>query len=254
MKEGYTLVWSFRNRLEIFKESIQSAHNLTPLYVDFCLVDASSNDEVIRELRTFCNSMNGRKIRICESDYRSNLSEAWNLGMMLTSNRYVIFSSSDVVFKSTEWFTHMVDSRVRTNGEYILMENHAVFLIDKKSIPRLGWFDEEFIPGPHFDVDYMIRASENNITFVSIANNGYYTHSDTEEETIQRTTTDVGDRLPMNNLHNENYFISKWQSSWPGWKNHLNQVHKPHPPTNINQVRRQKLEIDPHPLYTKKFI
>ena len=87
-----------------------------------------------------------------------------------------------------------------------------------------------------------------------INNDNYYTHSDTDEETIQRTTTEVIDRLPMNDLFNEKYFMSKWSSEWPGWENYLNQVHKPHPPTHINQVKRIKKEIDPHPLYTKKFL
>jgi glycosyltransferase involved in cell wall biosynthesis len=250
MENNVTIVWSFRNRIDVLKKSILSADKTTPKNVNFCLVDAASTDETIKELRDFCNKIDNRIIRICESAYRTSLSEAWNLGMMLSDSRYVIFSSSDVEFISDAWFKVITS----TNSEYVLLENHAVFLIDKLSIPSLGWFDEGFLSGPHFDVDYMIRASENNIRFSIIQNLGYYLHGDTEEETISRTTSEVEDRLPMNTLENEEYFMSKWQSGWPGWRNHLNSVHKPHPPTHITQVQRKVSEIDPHPLYTKKYV
>lgn len=252
MEEKFTLIWSFRNRFDILKKSIESAHNNTPGEVDFCLVDACSNDDTIKKLREYCNGIKTRKIRICESSYRSNLSEAWNLGMMLTENRYAIFSSSDVTFKSPSWFTE-IRNAAYNGGEYILMENHSVFLIDKKVIPKMGWFDEKFVHGPHFDVDYMIRATERNINLMMIPRNNNYVHEDTHEETIQRGTSDVPDRLPMNTLDNEIYFMEKWESQWPGWKDYLDQVDKPHPPTNISQVKRKIGEIDFHPNYTKKF-
>ena len=68
--EDVTIVWSFRNRLELLKRSIKSADETTPKSVNFCLVDASSNDITIKELRVFCNTIENRKIRICESAYR----------------------------------------------------------------------------------------------------------------------------------------------------------------------------------------
>ena len=53
----------------------------------------------------------------------------------------------------------------------------------------------------------------------------------------------------MNTLDNEKHFKAKWSSNWPGWKDHLNEVHKPHPPTHISQVSRLLPEINPYPLY-----
>lgn len=253
MENNFTIVWSFRNRIDVLIKSIDSADKYTPKDVDFCLVDAASNDETIKKLRDHCSKIEGRTVRISESSYRSNLSEAWNLGMMLTKNRFVIFSSSDVEFLSPMWFINMKNAQLQ-GGEYILLENHAVFLIDKKAIPKLGWFDEEFVHGPHFDVDYMIRSSESGTKFMSVSNDNLYRHEDTHEETVQRGTSDVPDRLPMNDLRNEEYFMRKWQSGWVGWKNHLDQQHKPHPPTHISQVKRMIPEIDPHPLYTKKYL
>lgn len=254
MLEKYTIVWSFRNRFEVLRKSIETADKFTPKSVDFCLVDAASTDETIKQLREYCNTIIDRKVRICESSYRSGLSEAWNLGMMLTDSRYVIFSSSDVEFLSPNWFYEVYNYHTQSKSEYILIENHAVFLIDKKAIPKMGWFDEEFIAGPHFDCDYMIRASENGVRLSIIANNNYYTHvGETQDDSIKRTTSNVPDRLPMNDLTNEKYFKLKWASGWSGWESYLNQVHKPHPPTHINQAQRNKLEIDAHPIYTKKY-
>jgi hypothetical protein len=101
----------------------------------------------------------------------------------------------------------------------------------------------------------MIRASENGVKLAIMNNNGYYRHvGESEDDSIQRTTTEVKDRLPMNDLTNERYFKLKWISGWSGWEPYLNQVDKPHPPTHISQVQRTKPEIDAHPLYTKKYL
>jgi len=254
MKEGYTLIWSFRNRFDVFKKSIETADKTSPKSLDFCLVDAASTDETIRKLREFCNTITDRTIRICESTYRSSLAAAWNVGMMLTENRYVMFTSTDVEFVTPTWFADMTNYHTRTQNEYILMENHALFLLDKKIITKIGWFDEDFEPGPHFDPDYMIRASEKGIGVSIIPRRGSYIHiGPNDNEDIMRATTEVPDRLPMNNFFNEDYFKSKWKCGWPGWRDHLHKEHKPHPPTHISQVQRIKPEIDPHPIFTKKY-
>lgn len=258
MDENFTIVWSFRNRLNLLKRSITSADKTTPKEVNFCLVDADSSEEVIKELRKFCNTIQDRKIRICESSYRTTLSEAWNLGIMLSSTRYIIFASSDIHFLKSRWF-EMIKNGADKGLQYLLLQNHSVFLLDKKVIPKIGWFDEGFGLGPHFDVDFMIRASEHGIPTNSHWENGIYSHNSSEEESdsfhndvtpTERVSGEMEDRLPMNDKINETVFKEKWGSSWPGWTPHST----PHPPTNINQVKRQKPEINPHPLYTKKYL
>jgi len=251
LEEKYTLIWSFRNRWDVFKQSLESADKFTSKEVDFCLVDAASDEETIRNLREYCNTITDRKIRICESAYRSSLSEAWNLGMMLTPNRYAIFASSDVIFKSSKWFEELKTCHEQTGSEYILISNHAVFLIDKKIIPVLGWMDEEFGIGPHFDSDYLLRAYINGIKVEWININGHYVHlGDAEGYGAARAGDKDPNRLPMGTLENEIYWKSKWESNWQGWK--LGTPQKKDPPLNPNEVKRIKPEIDPHPIYTKK--
>ena len=250
----FSLVWSFRNRLSVFEESIRSADKTCPAEVPFYLVDAASDEETIRGLRNLCNDLS-RPIKICESFYRSSLSEAWNLGMMLTDSRYVIFASSDTKFLSKGWYEALRSAMVDNGGEYILIENHSVFGVDKAAIPRLGWFDETYVIGPHFDVDYMIRASENGIAFGITPNQGYYHHGDSPETSQSRLAGDVENRLPMNDLTNEKLFKDKWETDWPGWEEAKasGKIHMPHPPTHISTVVRKTSEIDPHPFYTKKY-
>jgi len=255
MKEAYTVAWSFRNRKEILFESLRTAHQTCPLEVDFQLVDAASEEDTIRSLREFCNTLEGRKIRICEASYRSSLAEAWNLCMMLTENRWVIFSSSDVIFTKGGWYGALKE--VSQTHPYVLMNNHAVFCFDKKAIPTMGWFDEKFEAGPHFDPDFMIRASEHGISLANIGNAGYFIHGDEADSDVakERHNTEAKDRLPMNSYYNEDYFKEKWESSWPGWRDAISQGHTdlPHPPTHISQAKRLVAERDPHPLYTEKY-
>lgn len=254
MNQGHTLVWSFRNRIDVLIKSIESADNYFPKEVNFCLIDAASSEESIRMLRSYLSTIENRIVRVCESAFRTNLSEAWNLGMMLSNTRFVIFSSSDVLFKSPHLFSTMVEVQKQNKSKYLLVENHAVFMIDKKIIPAIGWFDEEFVPGPHFDCDYMIRSSEAGIPVMIMGNADYYEHGDTEEETHLRTTVGIEDRLPMNDYTNDQIFKNKWASGWPGWEPFKGTSVRPHPPTHITQVTRKKKEIDPHPLFTKKYV
>jgi hypothetical protein len=138
--DKFTLVWSFRKRLDVLTNSICSADRTCPKEIDFCLIDANSNEETIRRLRIFCNSVESRVVRVCESTYRSSLAGAWNLGMMLTDNRHVIFTSSDVLFLKAGCFETFVNHIDCNNSRYILMPNHALFYFDKKAIPEMGWF------------------------------------------------------------------------------------------------------------------
>ena len=249
--DGYTLIWSFRNRIELLKRSIKTAHSTCPLDIAFYLVDAASDDKSIKELRSFVSEISDRKIRICESARRTSLSEAWNIGMMLSTTRYVIFASSDVEFISPHWHESMEIGFNKLGYRYILIENHAVFALDKKIIPTVGWFDENFLPGPHFDTDYMIRVVESGLPIGSIPNAGLYIHGhDDAEEEGRRKDKDFEnpDRLPMNDLRNEIYFKEKWKSDWGGWQ------YGGHPPNHPFLCERRIPELDPHPICTKKII
>jgi hypothetical protein len=252
MKNEFSIVWSFRNRIDVLIESIKSADKFCPKKVNFCLVDASSEEDQIVKLREYCSTIKDRKVRICESAFRTTLWEAWNLGIMLTDTRWVVFSSSDVLFTGDAWLRNIVNC-VNSGGEYILVENHQVFCIDKKIIPRMGWFDESYVNGPHADTDFYIRASENNINRLVTGSEHTIKHEDTAEETKLRGEGKLENRLPMDDLKNEVYFIKKWNSAWPGWKNHLTEQDKPHPPTHISQCQRLIQESNPHPIWTKKY-
>ena len=252
---GNTICWSFRNRIPELIKSLESADTTCPKNVDFLLIDANSEEKNIKWLKNFVSDLpryTTRGVRICETFYRTTLPEAWNLALMLSDTRYCIFASSDVLFLKQGWFEMFV-AHFKNGSEYVLMPNHAVFGLNKSLVAKIGWFDEGFKNGPHFDPDYMIRASEIGIRINSINNNGFYKHEDNEEVTNKRLTGYVENRLPMNDLYNEQYFKSKWQSNWPGWENAPDLLNLPHPPTNISKVKRLKQEIDPHPLYTERF-
>lgn len=258
MENNITIIWSFRNRLNLLKRSIKSADETTPKNVNFCLVDADSSDETIKQLRDFCNTITDRKIRICESSYRTTLSEAWNLGMMLSPTKYVVFASSDIHFLNDGWF-NLIKNGINNQSKYLLLGNHSVFMLDKEIIPIMGWFDENFGLGPHFDVDFMIRASEQNIRVDIYHAEGTYSHNSSEIESnlihndldvTNRVANQIDDRLPMNDNFNEIVFKNKWESGWTGWTENST----PHPPTHITQVQRKINEIDPHPSYTKKYM
>jgi glycosyltransferase involved in cell wall biosynthesis len=258
-----TLVVSFRNRPDCVSTVLRTAFETSPLQKAI-FVDGNSDIEVINRLREEARKYPG--VRIVESHYRTSLVEAWNIGLMLSDTRYVIFASSDVVFHSPGWLEALMETTDR-GAQYTLLENHAVFLFDRALLGSVGWFDERFVNGPHFDCDYLIRLDEAKKRFFMVGNS-YYKHGDRPEETIQRVTGDVPDRLPMNDLANERFFKKKWKSSWPGWEG-CTSSDLPHPPIYKDGVERafpescanrpldSNLEclvgeIDPHPMYSRR--
>jgi len=253
-QENFTVVWSFRNRIDILTKSILSADKTCPKEVNFCLVDGASDDNTIKQLRLLCNEISARKVRICESAYRTTCQEAWNLGIMLSSGRYVILTSSDCIFLNHGWF-EVLKNKMKSGSQYVLIENHSVFCIDKKLVGTIGFFDEAFSHGPHVDVDYMIRTSEQNISVDNIPNRGFYTHKDDIEITKKRLVGEVADRLPMHDFINEDIFNSKWESGWVGWRGAINsgETALPHPPTHISQVKRKIDELEYHSIYKSRY-
>ncbi|HRI34941.1 MAG TPA: glycosyltransferase family A protein [Saprospiraceae bacterium] len=247
-----TLIISYRNRIKELCNCLTTA--FTTSNIDkVILIDAASNKETNTELQEFRLKWSKKSIRIVESFYRSSLSEAWNLGVMLSDTRYVVFASSDVNFLKSGW-KEVFEESFNKSQQYVLIYNHAVFGLDKKLITKIGWFDEGFGIGPHFDCDYMIRASEAGVLPSFVGDAGLYEHGDDLIISEKRATSEVEDRLPMNTIENEQYFKSKWSSSWPGWVGHYNPaIGFPHPPTSIHGLTRLKAEIDPHPFYTQKF-
>ena len=247
MDNNFSLIWSFRNRLDMLKKSIESAHFTCPTDVNFILVDGGSNDDTIRNLREFSNTAENRSIRICESSYRTTCQEAWNIGIFLSTGRYVMITSSDCIFREAGWLERFKEG-FDSGFKYILIENHSLFGIDKKLIAKIGWFDENFSHGPHVDVDYMIRTSE---VGEKIANyrNLYYAHTESEGVIKQRIAGNLEDRLPIISTDNDNYFKAKWKSNWPGYTRES----QPHPPTHINQVTRNLSEPDIYPIKSKLY-
>tara|TARA_R110000772_G_scaffold249530_1_gene363783 strand:- start:21308 stop:22072 length:765 start_codon:yes stop_codon:yes gene_type:complete len=245
----YSLIWSFRNRRDCILKSIRSAHLSCPENIPFILVDANSNKYTVESINKLASGLD-RDIKVCGSFKRTSLVQAWNLGVMLSDSSHCIFASSDVVFKKTGWFD-ILKHETGMGEDYVLLENHSVFCISKRLVSAIGWFDEGFGNGPHFDVDYMVRSSEANIPVKGTSSMGTYSHADLEESKI-RGLNDMEDRLPMNKLDNEKYFKSKWKSDWTGWEGYLGQRDLPHPPTHISQVERQKEEINWHPSYSKE--
>ena len=249
--KDFTLVCSFKNRYKNVWDLADSADDYLHNDVRFLFVDGGSDYSELKKIRShlLTPEMFDREIKILECEPNS-LVQAWNYGFLHSNTRYIIFASSDVVFYADGCIEYIM-GKIKEGCQYILVENHAVFCIDRAALPKMGVFDEGFNNGPHFDCDYMIRASEAGIK-IECGPNAWYNHSDTAEESKQRLGEGIEDRLPMNDLHNERWFKEKWKSNWPGWENAPNPLNLPHPPTSIGQVNRLLPEVCPYSLFLTK--
>lgn len=248
MNNDFTLVCSYKNRIEQLEDMVDSADRCLPVEVQFLLVDGGSTYKTLRHVSNIRDRFN-RHIRFLDCE-PNTLWQAWNYGYIHSSTRYVIYTSSDVVFQNRGILDYF-KFRLNEGYQYILAGNHAVFCVDKAALPKMGMWDEEFNNGPHADCDMLIRASEANIK-IDYGPNNWYTHGDTPNESKERLSSSVEDRLPMNTLDNEKHFKSKWESNWPGWENAPDPLNLPHPPTHISQVKRRRMDHCPYPSYVEE--
>lgn len=246
-----TVVWSFRNRIVELERSIRTAHHTSPADVAFLLVDGGSSEETIRALRRITSDLLGRTIRVAESHRRTTIVEAWNLGVYLADSPSVVIASADTTFIRGGWI-EAFRGAFAAGGRYVLMPNHALFGLTKAAVQRIGFFDEGFVNGPHFDCDYLIRASEAGVAPTWLQDGGFYDHGDPPEITRARLAGEVQDRLTMSDLTNERYFKAKWAGGWPGWEGAPDPMNLPHPPIRIDQVTRLRPEVDPHPRWRER--
>ena len=249
---NFTLGCSYKNRVSQLETMVKTADMYLPTDVNFLLIDGGSSYENILRLRKTISEDIGfdREVRFLDSS-KNSLVQGWNYGLIHSDTRYVIYTSSDVVFH-TNGIVDYFQSKIKEGYEYILAGNHAVFCLDKAAIPKMGMWCEEYRNGPHFDTHQLIKASEGNVK-IDFGTNNWHNHGDTSEESRLRLKTDQKDRLPMNDFHNEKVFKSIWETDWLGWeeyvKNNPNFTNLPHPPISINQVKRNFPEICPYPYF-----
>jgi len=108
------------------------------------------------------------KLNIVELPSKSSCAHLMNLCFLLSGDkyRYVMSCNDDLVFKKG-WFEHL-EKAIKDGYEYILLHNHGAWVLDKKVLPKLGYFDERFQGGNCEDADLIARAQRTDIKILNL--------------------------------------------------------------------------------------
>lgn len=106
----------------------------------------------------------------------------------------------------------------RSSEEEVEIQNHdqsfAAFMIDKETIEKVGWFDEQFTPNYFEDDDYLIRLKKAGIKTARTAKTHFYHYAQAVIKTDQKEAEKYSKYL----IINRQKYIAKW-GGIPGYEN-----------------------------------
>lgn len=196
----------------------------TDLDHNFVIVDNASTDDTHILLDSLAEFPNQKHIR---NKTRVSLAEAWNQGLKLCMEdpefKYAYVINNDIIFEP-----YCVDKLVQfveEHPEYVIVSglntrdfkkheeigenmcDFSAFLITKKCIEQVGFFDENFIGAYFEDNDYHTRVKKADLKSCVVCTVGF---NHLGSKTIQ--TMSASDREKLNQCfrHNQAYFLKKW--------------------------------------------
>jgi hypothetical protein len=122
--------------------------------------------EVTAFLRNYCN------IRYVTNLEHQPLARGWNWLILMSRCGHVLIFNDDV---SVDWeFRHRLEHLHRAPKIFTLNNSWSHFVISKKIVRAVGWFDERFLGIGDEDGDYMCRLAMQGIPLGNIAIHGLH--------------------------------------------------------------------------------
>lgn len=112
--------------------------------------------EIIHYLKKFKN------VKLLTFEEPQSLSKLWNLLIINSSNEKVFILNDDIGI-SQSFRRHIEKSNILKSDVGIINTSWSHFIISKKIVDKIGWFDERFPGVGNEDQDYECRLVFNNI-------------------------------------------------------------------------------------------
>lgn len=127
--------------------------------------DQTVQDKYLKDFEYFISKY--KNITWFSYNTGQSISKMWNQCIIRSSNQWMLVLNDDILLAKS--FRKAIDSiELKNNTIHILNTSWSHFLISKKIISDVGWFDERFPGVGNEDWDYEIRArlSNKNIDMV----------------------------------------------------------------------------------------
>lgn len=219
-----SLTIASRNRLDsLYNNTLASVIKTCPKDLEVLVLEDSS-DEHIRntDIRNHISNLS-----VCEIPFKSSCAHTWNLSIILSRTQYVIICADDLELRPG-WYEALIE-QINLKYDYILIDNHRLFCINKGVIPYLGWPDENFKGGCFEDCDMMVRVRHKKIRLSNITSN-WAIHKDAAQST----------KVSWDYTPNKKYFGEKW-----GIEEYI--------PSQLDNYKQLISDTDWYPSFTKLY-
>jgi hypothetical protein len=165
-EQNYSIgVVTYINRYHTyFKRNIESLRKYFPDKQIICIInghpDKTRHLAYLKEITSWLSSLDNVKY-ITFEDHQS-LAKCWNWILLMSSTQNNLFLNDDISVKQN--FRYDFESHLRKNLNFFAINNSfSHFLLNKKIIKKIGWFDERFLGVGYEDGDYLIRLADGGI-------------------------------------------------------------------------------------------
>lgn len=175
------VITTFEYRFEKYFKNL--IHEIKDINVDVEVIicvngehNKKFNDEYRKNMLIFLSEYKN-VFPIFFTEFRS-LSKLWNTGIIHTTNDNVLVLNDDISIKNNN-VLNIIENYINNNVKnFKINSSWSHFLINKKTINDLGWFDERLLGIGEEDGDMEWRFSNKNILFTSINILGIYNYVD----------------------------------------------------------------------------
>jgi predicted glycosyltransferase involved in capsule biosynthesis len=127
--------------------------------------DKIKNILYLKEITQWLSSI---KIQYITFEDHQSLSKCWNWISLMSSSENILFLNDDILIK--KYFREDFEKNLSNNFDFFTINNSfSHFLLNKKIIKKVGWFDERFLGIGQEDGDYLIRMTQKNIELKNLS-------------------------------------------------------------------------------------
>ena len=201
---------SYHGRFEHFKKIISQLDKFYPEVKKIIFLNGrddnpSEQEKFLNEAREFLSKFGN--LTLFTNDKFTCQSKLWNQGMITsTTNKVIILNDSVTILGP------LLNKKL-LNNEFVKINNsYSNYLISKKTIAKIGWFDENFIAGASLtDGDIETRLVIEGIELKSIRSPFIYWKKFENKVTWNPNLGGVQDKKTSH--YNNEYFLKKWSLS-----------------------------------------
>jgi predicted glycosyltransferase involved in capsule biosynthesis len=152
-----------------FKKNIESLRKYFPDKQIICIInghpDKARHLVYLKEITNWLSGLDNVKY-ITFEDHQS-LAKCWNWILLMSSTESVLFLNDDILVKQS--FRQDLENHFSKNlGFFTINNSFSHFLLSKKVVNKIGWFDERLLGIGQEDGDYLIRLAMGNVELINL--------------------------------------------------------------------------------------